>query len=231
MPNYNKGELLKDAVHSWENQTCKDFELIIVDDGSDSPEGDLLDYVNHPWIRPCPLYKNHGPAYARHIGESIAQSDIILRADSDDIALPDRVELTLKTFDKHPETTFFHADSINQTESQNTLIQSGPFKIENLLKTGMFFISGATVAYRKSIHKQPFNTNISSDEWMFYYDVICNPETRIRYLKETLSIYKTTENNLKDSEDRVDDLWRKRKPYLLKLSKEFQDACLYRYKH
>src|SRR5574339_253013 len=70
------------------SQTSKDFEWIIVDDGSTEWHGTYD-------IR---LDKNYGPSVARNAGFQISSGDIITYLDMGDELAPDRVESIIKNF-------------------------------------------------------------------------------------------------------------------------------------
>lgn len=90
MPVYNTEEIwLRQAIESILNQSYKDFEFIIINDGSTnnvkevilSYDDERIKYIEH---------KNHGLIYTLNKGLSIAQGEYIARMDSDDISLPER---------------------------------------------------------------------------------------------------------------------------------------------
>jgi glycosyltransferase involved in cell wall biosynthesis len=95
---YNRSGLLRETIDSVLKQTFRDFELIVVDDGStDNTEevlksyGDRLRYFRQ---------ENRGPSAARNFGVSHARAGWISIQDSDDICAPDHLE-TLCSFVKN----------------------------------------------------------------------------------------------------------------------------------
>ena len=93
LPTYNRANLLTRAVQSVLDQSYKDLELIIVDDGSDdetnavvrSFEDQRLRYVHHS--------DNQGVATARNTGLSKSQGALIAFQDSDDTWVREKLEL------------------------------------------------------------------------------------------------------------------------------------------
>lgn len=81
-------------------QTCKDFEWIQVDDGSD--DGGSYEYD----IR---LDRNYGPSVARNVGFQISSGDIITYLDMGDELNPHRVENLIDLFNKHNIEVLFSA--------------------------------------------------------------------------------------------------------------------------
>lgn len=91
---YNCADYIKSAVESILNQTYKNFELLIIDDGSDDNTENIIRGFTDSRIRY--LKTEHiGRSRALNLGLKKAQNDLVALMDSDDIALPDRLERTL----------------------------------------------------------------------------------------------------------------------------------------
>ena len=104
MPNYNTPiDYLKTAVESILSQTYKDFEYIIVDDRSTDDSYEYLKSLTDPRIRVIRNKNNLGITKTLNVGFDLAQGEYIARMDSDDIALPDRLETQLRFMDDHPD--------------------------------------------------------------------------------------------------------------------------------
>lgn len=91
MTTYNCASFIKQAIKSILNQTFTDFELLVVDDGSDDNTSEIVSSFVDKRI----LYKkvNHlGRSKVLNYGLSIAKHDLISIMDADDIAHPLRLE-------------------------------------------------------------------------------------------------------------------------------------------
>lgn len=100
---YNRGYILEKAYNSLKNQTVKDFEWLITDDGSSDSTEDLVKMwqkeENGFPIRYNKL--NHvGIPRALNYGVKNAASDWFMMLDSDDYILPNTVELVLQWLDE-----------------------------------------------------------------------------------------------------------------------------------
>lgn len=85
VPVYNAELYLKRCVRSIQNQLWKNFELILVDDGSSDQSGILCDQLSKEDRRIRVIHKkNGGAASARNVGLDIASGDYIGFVDSDD---------------------------------------------------------------------------------------------------------------------------------------------------
>ena len=104
MPNYNTPiDFLKSAIDSILLQTYKSFEFIIIDDCSNDGSYEYLRNLKDPRIRVFRNKKNLGITKTLNIGFDLASGEYIARMDSDDIALPNRLEVQLAFMKEHPE--------------------------------------------------------------------------------------------------------------------------------
>ena len=104
MTTYNRVRYLSEAIASWQRQTLSDFELVVVDDGSNDSTKKLLRACARydRRIRPVFLSRNYGIPYAANRGLEVALAPLIARADSDDIASPHRLQRQALYMDDHP---------------------------------------------------------------------------------------------------------------------------------
>lgn len=94
IPVYNRDYSLRDAVESVLIQTYKPSEIIIIDDGSFFPAKDILkNYKNH--INIIRHEENKGVSASRNTGILASSSKYIAFLDSDDIFLPEKLELQI----------------------------------------------------------------------------------------------------------------------------------------
>lgn len=99
IPFYNGVDWLCEAVDSVLNQTMKDFEILVINDGS--PE-DVSDFLERYGDKIVYRYKeNGGPATARNLGLSIATGKYVAFLDSDDLWLEDHLEVQTAAMESH----------------------------------------------------------------------------------------------------------------------------------
>lgn len=101
---YNTVRYLPEAIDSILSQTYRDFEFIIIDDGSNDGSTDVIrDYAaRDPRIR-MSSRPNTGIVKAANEGLAMAGGTYIVRMDSDDISEPNRLELQVAYMEAHPE--------------------------------------------------------------------------------------------------------------------------------
>ena len=105
MPAYNTDiQYLREAVESILNQSFKDFELIVIDDGSTNGTWDYLSSLSDNRIRLIRNKTNIGVTRSLNIGLKAARGRYIARMDADDVSVPDRLEKKLAWMELHPET-------------------------------------------------------------------------------------------------------------------------------
>ncbi|MFP4486904.1 MAG: glycosyltransferase family 2 protein [Campylobacterales bacterium] len=97
LDNYNYAKFLPQALDSVLSQTYKNWELIIVDDGSsDESQSIIKEYVNRD-SRIKPIFKsNGGQASAFNAGFNEASGDVVCFLDSDDYFAPNKLETIVK---------------------------------------------------------------------------------------------------------------------------------------
>jgi glycosyltransferase involved in cell wall biosynthesis len=105
---YNRGWVLREAIDSVLAQDFRDFELIVVDDGSTDDTGQLLDAYDQDLI--VLRQSNQGVSAARNRGIAAAGGRLVAFLDSDDLWLPGKLTRQVAFFSSNP------AAVINQTE-------------------------------------------------------------------------------------------------------------------
>lgn len=96
IPCYNNAPYIRKCVESVLSQTYQNFEIIIVDDGSnDHPEKQLED-IKDSRLKPIIRTKNQGVSTARNIGIEAAVGEFIIFIDGDDWVEPNHIELLTK---------------------------------------------------------------------------------------------------------------------------------------
>lgn len=97
---YNGGKYLRGAIDSILNQTFKDFEFIIVNDGSTDNTEEILNTYSDKRLKIITQEKM-GLAKSLNKAIKISKGKYIARMDADDLSLPKRLELQVAFLDKH----------------------------------------------------------------------------------------------------------------------------------
>lgn len=97
---YNAENYLKDSIESILNQTYKNFEFIIIDDGSTDSSRKILEFYAHKDARIILFnQKNMGLTKALNRGIAVSKGKYIARQDADDISYLDRFEKQIRIMD------------------------------------------------------------------------------------------------------------------------------------
>lgn len=100
---YNGDTFLKEAVESIIEQTFGDFEFLVIDDGSSDSSVEIIRSYGDRRIRLISNEKNIGLAASLNSGIRMASGEYIVRMDSDDISLPDRLQRQVDFMETHRE--------------------------------------------------------------------------------------------------------------------------------
>lgn len=103
MPVYNTAHYLQEALDSVLSQTFRDFELIVLDDGSPDNAEEILDTYDDSRIVRYKGEKNAGLSNVLNVGLDMAMGKYIARMDSDDISMPNRLQVQVDYLEQHPE--------------------------------------------------------------------------------------------------------------------------------
>jgi glycosyltransferase involved in cell wall biosynthesis len=152
IPTYNSSAYVEDAINCVLNQSYKNIEIIVIDDGStDNTEEILQKYSDDKKI----LYikkKNGGPASARNIGLKIASGEYIALLDADDIWDKDKLTKQISflengNFDLVHTNRFFIDDA-----TKKEWISYTPYTTKHLIREN--FIINSSVLLKTNILKQ-----------------------------------------------------------------------------
>ena len=193
IPTYNREKLIGDSIKSVLNQTYKNIEVIVVDDGSEDNTKQEIDKIMDNRIRYIKLEQNYGAANARNIGIKNAVGQFISFQDSDDILYPYKLERQMNNIiNKKSNLDFckikviFNSSYIfyYPNERQEKSILWGNI-FNELISRGNFISTQAILVKAKFIKKYYFDPNIPR---LQDYDIILRmiPKVKISYTKDVL---------------------------------------------
>ncbi len=119
IPTYNRLELLKASLASVAAQTFREYEVIVVDDGSTDGTADYL-AAHWPEVR-CLRQENQGAAEARNHGLREVHSEFVAFLDSDDRWEPDFLAATVAELRRSPETALVYTNFVSTDENGRVL--------------------------------------------------------------------------------------------------------------
>lgn len=164
IPTYNRAALLVEALESVLAQSFQDFEVIIVDDGSNDDTAERLKpYLTDDRVRYF-CQSNGGPARARNYGIRGAFGEYIALLDSDDLWLPAKLEKQVALLRANPDIGLTYSD-VTWIDAAGQPMEPQPLKAqrrfptyyEDLMFENVIYGPGTTVVIRRE--------NLPQHEW------------------------------------------------------------------
>jgi glycosyltransferase involved in cell wall biosynthesis len=127
IPTHNRASMVKEAIQSVLSQTYKDFELIVVDDGSTDNTHELVTSLSDKVVY---VYQpNNGRSSARNHGIRLARGKYIAFLDSDDLFLPTKLQKQVSLMEKNNDYLLSHTSyqHINAEGDYIGEVKSGTF--------------------------------------------------------------------------------------------------------
>lgn len=190
VPCYNHAHYLVECIDSILAQTSKDWECIIVNDGSTDNTAEIAREQADRDDRITVLNKdNAGLSEARNSGIKQARGIYILPLDADDKIAPDYISKALSIFDDTPETdlVYCNADFFGDVNEPWYIKE---FSLYNLAISNVIFCSAV---YRKSawqkVNGYDKNLHRGLEDWEFWISILKN-NGRVHKLEETLFFYR-----------------------------------------
>lgn len=172
MPCYNDGIYIEEAIDSVKKQTYKNWEIIIIDDGSDDENTiNILDNINDKRI--TILHTEHlRPAGARNYGIKHAHGTYILPVDSDDKIAPTYMEKAVREIESDDKigVVYCEADLFGEKKGKWDLPK---YSFETMLLDNVVFVTA--LFYREDWEKLGgFNTNMKAgmEDYDFWIGIL-----------------------------------------------------------
>lgn len=161
VPVYNRPDEVKELLESLEKQIDKDFEIIIVEDGSSIPCKEICDLKSNNLNLKYFFKSNEGRSIARNFGIDRADGDYLIFVDSDCILPNDYISNLKKSLIEQPSDCFGGPDDAHHSFSDTQ-------KAINFSMTS-FLTTGGIRGKKNSLEKftpRTFNMGFSKDVYM-----------------------------------------------------------------
>lgn len=200
MPVYNGEKYLKEAIESILNQSFKNFEFIIINDGSTDKTAEIIQSYRDERIVYINNEKNLGLSKSFNIGIKVAQGSYIARMDADDLSLPERFEKQLNFLALHPEISIVGSaiERINEKGEKlgvsRKALEPQALKWQSLFSTPLFH---PTVVGRAQIFKENlFDESLTnSEDYELWSRLMFEKGCKLSNLPEPLLLYRVFPNS------------------------------------
>ncbi|HAX77744.1 MAG TPA: glycosyl transferase family A [Cyanobacteria bacterium UBA11372] len=180
IPVYNGEQTIRETINSVLNQTFSDFELIVINDGSQDSTLEIVSSIPDSRIKIF-SYPNSGQAISRNRGIERASGEFIAFLDADDLWKPNKLEAQLKALEANPQAAVAYSwtdfiDKDGQFLGTGTRINYSGNVYEKLLVRN-FLEHGSNPLIRRQalIEVGGFDGSLTpAEDWDLYLRLACH---------------------------------------------------------
>jgi len=184
IPTYNRSKFVKEAIESVLEQSYKNFELIVVDDGSTDDTRSVVEQISDNRVKY--YYKNNsGPAAARNLGLDKSKGQYISFLDSDDLWPPEYLDTIVGQLDENKDYTAAYTRVICIQQDGTKADMSNGKRYKSGWMTKAFFTTSpslfpSAICFHKSVWKDIFwdEQLIGGED----YDIFVRISTKTKFL-------------------------------------------------
>jgi glycosyltransferase involved in cell wall biosynthesis len=201
---YNEEKYISECVDSCLNQTYRNIEVCVTDDGTLDGTWSILKakYENNSKVKLSKFSKNSGKVSAFNNSYTMSKGEYFALIGADDVNMLDRIETSLD-FLHNNDLNFLFGDfeccdadlNILNLTHNNKLkkIKNNNFKVENILKSN--FVSGGTVFFDKNIANFifPIPEELQFEDWWIGFVAVSR--CKVGYFQKKLNKYRYTGKN------------------------------------
>lgn len=200
LPAYNCSAYLNDSISSVLSQTFKDFELIVVDDGSTDSTEKIVGRFSDARI----IYKKRphsGLSASRNFGIDISRGEYIAFIDGDDIFLPEKLARQVDAF-----THFKDADIVYTSEkffygNDRNILMDTPYEklsgdLVYFLKRSNFIHISTVMIKRSALMPLNFDQELKSHEDWDFFLRLARDERRFLNLPDCLTLVRIRKDSM-----------------------------------
>ncbi len=199
IPTFNSAQFLTAAVDSVLAQTFKDFEIIVVDDGSTDNTEDVLKKYDDKvrYIK----QKNQGVSIARNTGIKNSNSKYVAFLDSDDVWMPAKLEKQINALENNPKSKACYTEYLSVSEDMKPQdlkrLRCNGSALNDLLLRGNVIGPPSTILCERQLFEEigVFDSSLSlSADWDMWIRLAC--VTELTFLNEPLIKYRLHGSNM-----------------------------------
>jgi glycosyltransferase involved in cell wall biosynthesis/MoaA/NifB/PqqE/SkfB family radical SAM enzyme len=195
---YNYGRYLKEAVGSVLAQTWRDFEVVIVDDGSTDNSREVIEQIigANPSARIRAIHQpNSGqPAHSRNRGIREARGEYVLCLDADDMIPPTMLERCVSVLEANPQVAIAYTDRLD-FDGVEQLVKAAPYDAKRLPYQNHL---SYCALYRRKVWEDVggYRDNVKGCEDWDFWVAACAAGHYGQYIPEPLFLYRRHDTGL-----------------------------------
>ena len=196
IPNYNKGDYLKECLDSVLNQTYKNWRVYLIDDCSNDTSQEILKkYNSEDKINIILLDKNYGPSYCRNLGIESSKSDYISFLDSDDFWPQNKLEVQMnEMLNNKYDFSFTDIKYFSNLSNRNEKKTDLPRIYDFNKFIGKSTMSTSSILIKRSIIKDIRFKNVKHEDYLFKCDLLKNGNISFKIF-DTFVYYRIIKNS------------------------------------
>jgi len=201
---YNDQDYVADAIDSILNQTYKNIEFIIINDGSTDNSLDIIRKYEKQDSRIFVVDQNNlGLTRSLNVGVKKSTGQYIARQDADDISHASRIEKQIYILNKYSLDIVTSRGIKDNKSVPNKLIIK--FNSCNILRVGNVFIHGTFFMHRYVFDIQMYNENYQyAQDFKFILDALGN-DLKIGYMQEELYYLNNHDKSISNTKKNIQD--------------------------
>jgi len=194
LPTYNGSKYLRQSIESCLNQTYKNLELIVVDDGSGSEIGNIVGAYRDPRVKYLRHERNRGLAEALNTGFKNSTGEYLTWTSDDNYYAENAIEEMVRFLQTYPEVDFVYSDEYVIDDAGNILRVQRSKPVEGLkVNNGV----GACFLYKRKVYEEIGNYDPSTFLAEDYdYWVRVSQKFKMQRLFRPLYYYRRHRNSL-----------------------------------
>ena len=125
IPNLNGIAYIRGCLDSLAEQSCRDFETVVIDNGSEDGSAQVIE-EEYPWVKLKKLSRNTGFCHAVNLGIRMSDAPVVILLNNDTVCRPDFVRELLSGIERHPKA-FSCCSSMRRLDKPDLLDDAGDY--------------------------------------------------------------------------------------------------------
>lgn len=200
IPSYNHIRYVQKSIESVINQTYKNIELIIIDDGSDDGSFELIDNLSKIHSFKCISQKNMGICKTLNRGiREFSRGELICILASDDFFHPEKIHHQILAFQSNPKSEFCYTQAFEFEDDEENIIRTFPIKnfsgnVLNKIALRQPYAAGS-IMFSRNLYDEVggFDENLKYEDWDF--SIRCAAKTEFIGVQLPLFYYRSHDSN------------------------------------